>query len=97
MTQVIIGPEADADITDAVDWYGEHDAILPARFIDELSRIFERIGENPMQFPIVEQVVRRALLRKFPYSVYFTTDESDIAMVLAVAHQKRHPTRWKRK
>jgi plasmid stabilization system protein ParE len=86
VTQVIIAPEADADIRDAVNWYAERDPILPARFIAELGHIFERVGENPMQFPLVEQSVHRALLAKFPYSVYFTTEHADTAMVLAVAH-----------
>ena len=74
----------------------KRDLILPARFIAELGHIFDRVSENPMQFPLVEQSVRRALLAKFPYSVYFTTEHADTAMVLAVVHQKRLPSLWKR-
>jgi plasmid stabilization system protein ParE len=69
---------------------------LPARFIAELGQVFERVSENPMQFPLVEEWVRRALLAKFPYSVYFTTEHASNAMVLAVVHQKPHPSHWKR-
>ncbi len=40
--------------------------------------------------------VRRALMTRFSYAIYFTLDEETI-MVYAVLHQARHENRWKRR
>lgn len=96
MTRVIVPDEAAADVDAALDWYGRRDPILPLQFLEQLDLVLDRIQENPLQFPIIEGGVRRGLLRKFPFSVYFTTEHDDTAIVLAVVHQRRHPDSWKR-
>jgi len=45
-------------------------------------------------FPIIEEDVRRALLHKFPYSIYFA-NEPDAIAIIAVLHQHRQPGEWK--
>ncbi|HEX5718591.1 MAG TPA: type II toxin-antitoxin system RelE/ParE family toxin, partial [Thermoanaerobaculia bacterium] len=63
----------------------------------ELGRTFERIVENPAQFPIVRRrTVRRALLQTFPYHVYFDLRDHQV-IILAVYHERRHPDTWKRR
>jgi plasmid stabilization system protein ParE len=57
---------------------------------------FARIQDNPRQFPIIDESVRRALARRFPYGVYFTLGESS-AVVLAVLHLHRRPSAWKKR
>ena len=44
----------------------------------------------------MEEGVRRAIVRVFPYGVYFTLD-ADLITVLAVLHMHRHPDIWKQK
>jgi plasmid stabilization system protein ParE len=61
----------------------------------ELDAVFDRIREAPDQFPLVEGTVRRALLHKFPYSVYYSAGV-DCIDVVAVIHQRRYPATWKR-
>ena len=67
---------------------------MGARFLDELDLVFQRIKDNPRQFPRVEGDVHRALLRHFPYGVYFLAKSEDIK-VLAVLHLHREPDMWK--
>lgn len=64
------------------------------RFLAELDHVFRRIVENPQQFSRLESMVHRALLRHFPYGVYFFT-EAESVQVLAVLHLHRHPEMWK--
>jgi plasmid stabilization system protein ParE len=45
-------------------------------------------------FPVIEEDVRRALLHKFPYSIYFV-NEPDAVAIIAVLHQHRRPGSWK--
>lgn len=64
------------------------------RFLEELDEVFQRIADNPKQFPQLEAEVRRALLHHFPYGVYFHEGSEDI-VVLAVLHLHREPEMWK--
>ncbi len=67
---------------------------LGVRFETQVNTVFARLVDNPFQFPVIEEGVRRAIVRVFPYAVYFTL-EVDLITVLAVLHMHRHPDTWK--
>lgn len=46
------------------------------------------ILERPASFPIVEQSVRRALVRRYPYKVFFVHEPPRI-VILAILHAAR--------
>lgn len=52
------------------------------------------IGTLPASFPLVHRTVRRALLRRFPYAVFFVEQGDAEVVVLAVLHQASDPARW---
>ena len=52
-------------------------ACLSARFLDELALVFQRIKDNPHQFPCVEGDVHRAILSHFTYVVYFLWQDAE--------------------
>lgn len=92
--RLIVRPQSDLDIAAAALWYEDQRSGLGTRFLDELSLVFQRIQQNPLEFPRLDGDVRRALLRRFPFGVYFLADPSDVK-VLAVLHLHRHPDMWK--
>ncbi|MGH2583429.1 MAG: type II toxin-antitoxin system RelE/ParE family toxin [Dehalococcoidia bacterium] len=94
--RVVLQPAALADVDAAAVWYEQEHAGLGGRFLDELSDLLERIAENPLQFPALEQVVRRGLLRRFPFGVYFRVEARRV-VVIAVLHLHRHPDTWRRR
>jgi hypothetical protein len=49
---------------------------------------------NPVLFATVHRDVRRALLWRFPFAVFFTSD-ADSVLVLAVLHVRRDPDVWR--
>jgi toxin ParE1/3/4 len=87
---------ARADIIAAQDWYEAQSSGLGSRFRVELARIVERIAGNPLQFPLVFRDVRRVLLRRFPYALFFILDE-DAVTVIACFHASRDPRQWQRR
>lgn len=93
--QLIISPEAEADADDAAGWYELRRQDTGRRFLRALGLVLDRIAQNPLQFPIVDHDIRRALMRRFPYGVYFTLDDSTIT-VLAVVHLHRKPESCRR-
>ncbi|WP_437630477.1 type II toxin-antitoxin system RelE/ParE family toxin [Sorangium sp. So ce854] len=100
MTRLIVRPSAELDIREAAEWYEDEEAGLGGQFVAELRHIVSRIGELPSQFPGVGRGIRRALLRRFPYAIYFLLrGEADAraAVILAVLHQRRSPSVWKKR
>lgn len=94
MTPVVVRHRAEADIEKAEAWYARDDQQLGLQFGQEVSRTVDRIGALPDQFPEVGRGVRRALLHRFPYAAYFVRRE-DLAIVIAVLHQRQRPGSWK--
>ena len=94
MPSLIVQPRAQLDIDDTLTWYHPRNAALVPRFLAELDSIFDRISQNPAQFPVEVDPIQRALLHKFPFSVFFIV-EGDLAAVVAVLHQRRRPVNWK--
>lgn len=95
MIQRIIRPAAEQDITDAADFYEGRERGLGVAFLRELSGALSKIGALPLQFPLVWRDARRALLHRFPFAIYFVLRDESTVIVLAVVHQRRHPTLWK--
>ena len=86
--------QAEVDIDEALGWYETERAGLGIKFIRNLNLLLERVQEQPFQFPLVEQDVRRGMVSRFPYGVFFTVDDDEV-LVLAVLHLHRHPDTWK--
>jgi toxin ParE1/3/4 len=90
---LIIREEAEADLAYARKWYDQQRAGLGDEFILCVDAAFERIRRMPEVNPILHKGVRRALVRRFPYGVFYRF-EVDYISVLAVMHNRRDPRRW---
>jgi len=88
-----IRKEAEADVAEAYQYYESCRAGLGAEFISCIDEAISRIKNNPKQFRAVLNAVRRALVRKFTYGVYYTINKNEI-IVLAVVHARRNPKHW---
>ena len=86
--ELVVAPSAKRDIAEAYAYYarfGKGD-----RFLEAIDDAFEQIAQRPLMFPVVYQDVRRVLLRRFPFCVFFIVDGVR-TVVLAVHHQRRDP------
>jgi toxin ParE1/3/4 len=88
-----IRKEAEADIAEAYQYYESCREGLGAEFVFCIDESISRIQNNPKQFRNVQEAVRRALVRKFTYGVYYTISDNRI-IVLAVIHARRNPRHW---
>jgi plasmid stabilization system protein ParE len=85
---------AERDLAAIHAWYETQRQGLGSRFLGAFESLLARLAESPMQFPELMEGMRRALLRRFPYGVYFTLDQSTI-VVRAVLHLHRDPDAWR--
>ena len=91
---ILIVPEAEADIEEAYRWYEKRLGGLGADFLECLEQGIESIRTNPGMYPVVHRKVRRLLIRRFPYGMFYIASESLIT-ILAVFHGHRDPKEWK--
>lgn len=94
MVQVRFRREAEADVIDALAWYRERGLGLAQEFLQSLDTCLATIQRLPESHPIVYRDIRRALMRRFPYGVFYV-HEGDMIIVLACFHAKRDPITWK--
>ena len=93
MFTVILTPAARAELIDAQDWYEAESPGLGRRFRQAIDVLVERMSANPRQFPVVFKNVRRALVRRFPYALFFVVEDQTL-LVIACFHSSRDPLRW---
>ncbi len=87
--------EAEFDILNAAQGHDESRPGCGSRFLDEVEACLQSIAEMPLSFPEVDDGVRRALLRRFRYAVYFRIIDSSTIDVLGVLHQHQHEDTWR--
>jgi plasmid stabilization system protein ParE len=93
MLPVFVLPSAEFDLLAAQDWYDARAAGLGDRFFAAVDVLLARLADNPWQFPVAYKNLRRALVRRFPYALYFRL-ETEGVFVIACAHTSRDPQQW---
>lgn len=89
-------PEVTEDIQEAYDWYEDQTAGLGEQFVHAVDDCLEEIQENPGAFQIVFQSVRRALVRRFPYAIFYHVGDDNI-VVIGCCHTSRDPVHWQQR
>ncbi len=74
--------------------YRERGLDLAGEFRKSIDSCLENIRSLPESHPIVHRDIRRALMKRFPYGLFYVR-EGDLITVLACFHAKRDPAIWK--
>ncbi len=53
-----------------------------------------RVVRDPDQYPIIYRNLRRAVVRRFPFAVFYEITPNEI-QVIAIFHSRRDPERWR--
>lgn len=93
---VVFRSVARNEYDDAVAWYEGERAGLGLDFQIAVDAALTLVARQPLSFRRVRGPVRRALLKRFPYTIHFL-DEPDRIVVLAVFHASRDPQELKRR
>ncbi|TMU56684.1 type II toxin-antitoxin system RelE/ParE family toxin [Flagellimonas algicola] len=84
--------DAHKDFKSAQNWYASISEELGNRFRQSVQEKVNLIAQNPYQFQKRHKELRMALVKRFPYAIYFITgtDQKRI-VILAILHTKRNP------
>lgn len=87
-------PEALEEFLGAVSYYADISPQLAESFIKDIETGIENILTYPEAWQIVEDDVRRHLINRFPFGIYYCI-EDDCIFIYAVMHMSRRPDYWK--
>lgn len=89
--RLVVTNEAELDLAEGYCWY-EEQAQLGVAFMAVADKEFEFIEANPFACPVVAHGIRRAVIQRFPYNVYYSIN-GEFVDVLAVWHGSRDQER----
>lgn len=89
--EVIIRPEAENDLKEALIWYEDKRPGLGYDFPLQVEAGLRFIERNPEISPIEYKEARKHLIKRFPYKIIYLVEKEKV-IILAVIHSKRSPT-----
>ena len=84
-------PAVGVEVDNARKYYNKKLPGLGEEFVEEFERQIHRVASSPKQWSVIQQGIRRALLRRFPYVIYYKYVAPDRILITVVKHQRRHP------
>ncbi len=82
--------EARVELEDAYNWYEDQEEGLGEAFLDSVDGSLDRIEQRPESCAVVLKDIRRVVVKRFPYVIYYRVISSRV-IVIAVFHGKRNP------
>ena len=90
---ILFRPEARAEFDEAYDWHEEQRSGWGEVFADQVQHVLDRIAAMPRMHAAVLGNVRKAVVARFPYCVYYR-EEAACVRILSVFHTSRDPQIW---
>lgn len=91
---LVFRQQARQEFDAAGDWYERERPGLGQAFLIEVERVLQSVVSNPDAFPEVLEGIRKAVIKRFPYCLYFRV-RGEAIVVLAVFHSARNPAVWR--
>lgn len=92
--RLIHHPDAEAELIEAAQFYERRVPGLGAQFLDTVDVAVGFIQQAPQRWRILESEVRRYLVPRFPYAIYYRALPDELR-ILAFKHHSRHPDYWR--
>ncbi|MFA6062965.1 MAG: type II toxin-antitoxin system RelE/ParE family toxin [Gallionella sp.] len=93
MYHIVFRRQARREFDDAGDWYEKERTGLGLEFFAAIEHLLKLIADKPEQFPVLFRDTRKAVVKRFPYCIYFRLKHQHV-VVLAVFHSSRNPSIW---
>jgi toxin ParE1/3/4 len=84
-------PAVEGELREIRRYYDDRSPGLGAQFINEFERQVLALAATPERWMEVTAGLRRCLMRRFPYVIYFRSIDSERIRITVVKHQRRHP------
>ena len=88
--------EVHKELNEAYIWYESQQSGLGDEFLGCIEEMLNQICLMPESYPVIYRDIRRAVVRRFPYAVYYRIVSSRV-IVTAIFHSRRDPKSWQRR
>jgi hypothetical protein len=92
--EVVLDQAANLDLFNSFSWYEMQRTGLGYKFLPHIKTILTTLESAPELYPTVHKNIRRALINRFPFGVFYIIENSSIS-IIAVLHDRRDPNLWK--
>jgi plasmid stabilization system protein ParE len=92
--RVIFTAEADDDIAASYDWFESREPGLGEEFLRCVEARVLTIQRHPDLYPAATGTFRRALIRRFPYEIFYEATKSTLT-IYSVFHCSQDPEKWR--
>jgi plasmid stabilization system protein ParE len=94
--EITFHPLVQRDLIEALSYYNGISANLADEFDHEVRFVLTQLIVNPLRFHVVDEGVRRANLRRFPYHILYEI-RAEKLRVMHIRHDKRNPDYGRRR
>jgi len=94
--ELVVASEAEQDIAEAYAWYEGQRVGLGEEFLSCVDACIEAFRRMPELHAEIYQSYRRALVRRFPYMVFYEFT-GNVVTVYCVFHTSQDPDKWVRR
>ena len=84
---------AHRELAEAIEYYESKQSGLGNRFLRAVEACAERIERYPLMWAKVSPRLRRYLVHRFPFALFYRSRDDEI-LIVAVADLRRDPERW---
>lgn len=91
---LVLTPETEHDVSEAYAWYESRRPGLGEDFLTCVDACIGAICRTPEIHPIVHENYHRALVRRFPYAIFYEHAGNTVT-VYCVFHNSRDPQKWR--
>ncbi len=88
-----LSDDAEIDFDNSYNFYFEESSKVADEFFRRISLSLKNVMLNPFSFPIAYQNIRKFVVKKFPFVIYYQIIDSTIR-VIAIFHTSRNPEIW---
>ncbi len=94
--KIELSNEAESDFDNSYIYYSVESENVADNFYKIINKGFQDIINNPEGFQKVFKNVRRYVIKRFPFVIYYRVMESTI-QIIAIFHTSRNPEIWKQR
>ncbi len=88
-------PAAFQEYSESTRYYFKISPSLARAFVAEIESSINHIIQFSQSWQEVDTGVRRYLIKRFPFDIYYTVEDDNSVIIQAVMHLSRNPGYWK--
>ncbi len=94
--EIELSESAEKDFESSYKYYEAESPKVAEKFLKTVDKQIERISKNPDSYPVVHKDIRKSVIKRFPFLIYFQIKLA-IIQIIGIFHTSRNPEIWKKR